>query len=819
MSTSMDSLAADFWKAIVGGDKGAALRIGNSILPGAPLVAVPAYGFPETPSASGVRASAEEGRRASGAPTGPGVQPDTPKSTLDGWNSDTRVSMELVSTTRTCGVRSGVTAGLVDFPVCALDPKSCDFLSHKGGGTKSKPVIRMEFPINDRDALAISVRRSSQGTKPRVFSKPILPLYEIPKCYRDEERLKILTTLELPARVFKVLIEAYPGHDGLLSLGESVRPGQASGILSGTRPVEAGAGLIIDIPSPRMGEGGFRASEFEDRPSSSSSSSEGQSGDGNDPGATTSGRGRLPLFGRRRHDFDQGVPIPSSRRSTSAYSLGHEELSLPSFGRSIAGSAPGHGGGGNVKWFTQREGREMKKRLASIEQRANKREEELRTVFSDLRIEMDQLWRAAKVKMAGASPQPPTPPPLVPDQASSAPLQAPVIPIDEIVKALLADTNFKYQLSRLVLADLDRAKFVTEADLEANIREAMVSTSDLPSEVSGLCERVVKIEHELFKPEGVIAQFRKKINFLEDRKTAGAIVRGGRAFKDQRSVEALLHIVGDKSIAQYCVDAFSMIALCEAPYQTTAEGMAVEAASFKAQYDTLLEARLSVSYQLTYPECMLKKSEKKEAAVTKGFLWTPGWSSHAVFEGTYNNGAYDQMKRSLPELRDMIQVAIDYAYPFDLQAEMHGIWTDQLLKSYTQADGFIDSLNTLYKTCQSGGMDSKESWARVQVYVMGFFEDIATVRHISATKSSSAHIWGSFKTAELLDEYVRLRFLRHPAVLSVVAMTSLQREGSALNQAIGEIVSDRALIRKNDLAISNIVGELKALKKSNPSLK
>ena len=74
-------------------------------------------------------------------------------------------------------------------------------------------------------------------------------------------------------------------------------------------------------------------------------------------------------------------------------------------------------------------------------------------------------------------------------------------------------------------------------------------------------------------------------------------------------------------------------------------------------------------------------------------------------------------------------------------------------------------------------------------------------------------------TAELLDKYVCLLFLRHSAVLAVVAMTSLQREGSALNRAIDEIVSDRALIRKNDLAISNIIGELKTLKKSNPSLK
>ena len=59
----------------------------------------------------------------------------------------------------------------------------------------------------------------------------------------------------------------------------------------------------------------------------------------------------------------------------------------------------------------------------------------------------------------------------------------------------------------------------------------------------------------------------------------------------------------------------------------------------------------------------------------------------------------------------------------------------------------------------SGGMDAKEGWNRTLVYAMSVFEDVATVRHVSAIKSQSAQIWGSFRTTELLDEYMRLRFM------------------------------------------------------------
>ena len=51
--------------------------------------------------------------------------------------------------------------------------------------------------------------------------------------------------------------------------------------------------------------------------------------------------------------------------------------------------------------------------------------------------------------------------------------------------------------------------------------------------------------------------------------------------------------------------------LCADPYETITKGMAMAAAAHKVDYNSLTEARISLSYGLTYPENLMKKSNKK----------------------------------------------------------------------------------------------------------------------------------------------------------------------------------------------------------------
>ena len=307
-----------------------------------------------------------------------------------------------------------------------------------------------------------------------------------------------------------------------------------------------------------------------------------------------------------------------------------------------------------------------------------------------------------------------------------------------------------------------------------------------------------------------------RVKLMEDRKKASAVARGNQVFKDQQAVQAFVIASGDTAIYRYVVDMVSLLTLAPDPYFTVAEGMASEAAAAKAKFNSLLEARIALSYPITYPSAVMMKStsttEVRGLDLTNGWRWTHSWSSSAKFEGTFNNGSFDIMLSDLKDTKDTVQNSIDSAFPIDTHGTMHAIFTEQLSISYEQAVGWLQSLLPLFKTMKSGGLTNDDAWTRVLVYTKSLFEDIKTVRHLSAdTKGCAAMIWGSLRTADLLAEYSRLRWIQHPQVSSILALTSMQTEGKALADTI-------ATINTINRDVNKLNESWKKLKRENPTL-
>ncbi len=132
-------------------------------------------------------------------------------------------------------------------------------------------------------------------------------------------------------------------------------------------------------------------------------------------------------------------------------------------------------------------------------------------------------------------------------------------------------------------------------------------------------------------------------------------------------------------------------------------------AAHKAEYNSLMEAHISLSYGLTYPENLMKKYDKEKHAATGGWLWTTTWSSYAVFKGTFNNGAKDTFLSSLVEVLRMIQNMIDFAFPLTTHPLPRAVFTQQLLLARAQASAWLDALEPLYEILSSAGMLTKEA--------------------------------------------------------------------------------------------------------------
>jgi hypothetical protein len=228
-----------------------------------------------------------------------------------------------------------------------------------------------------------------------------------------------------------------------------------------------------------------------------------------------------------------------------------------------------------------------------------------------------------------------------------------------------------------------------------------------------------------------------RVTALEDRQAGESIERGGKTFRDIGAVAVWDQTFGDKDLFRYCVGMVTLVMLCADPYQTIAEGIVNAPAAHKAEYNSLTEARVSLSYGLTYPENLMKKYEKEKYAATGGWYWTNAWSSYSVFKGTFNNAAKDKFLSSLVKVSRMIQNAINFAFPVASHPVPHGVFTEQLLLARSQASGWVDALEPLYEILVLAGMSTKEAWEWILIFAKAVFEDIRTIGVLTLDRNNT----------------------------------------------------------------------------------
>ena len=219
--------------------------------------------------------------------------------------------------------------------------------------------------------------------------------------------------------------------------------------------------------------------------------------------------------------------------------------------------------------------------------------------------------------------------------------QAPSPPLTGLSPALFQ------ALMRQVVDKLQTSGFVTREELDDTVVHHIQGPGDMTGDqFSGLCQRVGALERHFTGP-GIFAKLETRIKGLEDRQAGDTVECGGKAFRDITSVASWIQTIPDKDVYQYCVDFVTLVMLAADPYETIAQEMANAAAAYKAEFNSLTEARISLSYGLTYPENLMKKHDKEKYTATGGWFWSSTWSSFSTFKGTFNNGAKDSLTSSL----------------------------------------------------------------------------------------------------------------------------------------------------------------------------
>jgi hypothetical protein len=350
------------------------------------------------------------------------------------------------------------------------------------------------------------------------------------------------------------------------------------------------------------------------------------------------------------------------------------------------------------------------------------------------------------------------------------------------------------------------ATFLRRTDFQASVPSPVTVT------------RLEALEREVLYSGGSLPGLLVRVDALEAARMATAIEVAGHVFVDEAATEAWARTFADPNVHRFCVDFVSSLMLAEPRFESVEGGLEQMAAIVKAKFMSRDLATIELSYSIVYPNRILKTSDKADAQLTDGIVWASQFASFDTFEGDYNNGTHLRLKRSLTQVSKAIENGIDYHFPASTKPLANAVFKAQNRLSHTQCIEFLDSFGPLYKNIQGSGMTDKDAWQRVLVYTKQVFSDIATVRAPNSEASMGSMIWSSFKTAELLKEYQRHNWIEHPKTSSILALTSMRKEGRALEELTTKLNTNVATVNRHTTEIKRVADDLKDLRKKNPSL-
>ena len=337
--------------------------------------------------------------------------------------------------------------------------------------------------------------------------------------------------------------------------------------------------------------------------------------------------------------------------------------------------------------------------------------------------------------------------------------------------------------------------------------------------IQGLELRVARLEREVCEPSGIVHGLISRLDASDARRGAESIEQGGLVFRDQRELEALLGTINEPEFYKYMLDIVSMLNLSQGAFDTYEKGIKAEADAIKANYTDMTASRVKLSFKTLYLEPVLCKSDASAAQARGGTKWASMFATPENYDDDYCSGTHAKLLLDVETVFNLTQRAIDFDYPIGDKRTINAILSDQNRKTYSGTIGFLNCLLPFCKTCLRGGLRSKEAWDRVCVMTQEIFDDIHGVRVVSSKYTVGDLCWGAMLATDRVEVYRRDRFIECPKVTSILALTSMEREGKSLAEAMSAFQGDKEKLNKVDALAKKLEKDIKTLKDKNPQLK
>jgi hypothetical protein len=717
------------------------------------------------------------------------VETGTPRPVVTAWNENKLVGVIVFRSGVQCGAAVGdVGVSVKDFKACSLPLEGetkCTAGTHVG------PRVKRIAATSEDPILAIAVPASTPSPK-QVFSRPFLEQADFVHLPWGSPHFVRLLSLRMEPRVWKTLFELFPGPqvfyqgppppiDTFSSEAFQPRVGDTVGV---------GRDLVSEAPfTTPIGRDGQGTQPYQVE--------EGEGWRFSDTGSHSTspppprGDSSAPAIQQRREQRAQWAGLfqrSDSNRSQRSQSSGSSQTTpVPDPTTTVPLVA------GLFRLLTV-----LKDRVDTLEEEAKARESD----DLDRELEMGKVFKAFADKNARI---------LAQLKEAQKEIQA------------LSGTSVRTAASGLSLLSRDLASVVARVGQELNVSQyatsaelnALRPAANLPSD---LVTRLAALEAEMFQSAGSIPTLLARVEQLEAAKMITAVEIGGFVFVDEAATEAWVATHRDPDLVRFCPDFVTLFLLADPKFDTVEAGLEQSAAVAKAQFSFLDVATAVLSYSIVYPSNLIKKSDRADAQQDGGVVWAPSFASHEVFEGDYNNGTHLRLKKDLTAAAKSIEAGIDYHFSASLHPKTNAVFRAQVRYALTQCTEFLDALTPLHKQISGGGMSGKESWSRVMIFAKQIFEDIRTVRAPNVAASTGSRILASFRTTEILKEYQRHNWVEHPKTSAILALTSMRKEGKAIEELSSKVQSHSSQLNQRLGDIKKLQEDLKDLKKKNPSL-
>ena len=744
---------------------------------------------------------------------------ETPVAVTSGWNVE--VTTKLINLPNNmCGARLDKSSSITqdsDFRACALDKAgllgtettnpfgTCSKTIHVSGPRAKK--VRMIH--QDSVATYGILCSASPGAAQRsVFSRPVFRASLLPQALIDGEIHLQLLKVEAKPRVFKFLLEGYPGKEYMASVAAadmSIEPRAPF--------MKEAAGPLFEseaqLPSRMLGLGIDTATH----------------GVGSCIDATPP---RTSPIGRTNETFGWEAASASQYDDYSAQgsfmgSDGMESFSAMADSAAHAETARKLNKIGAALVHMQQGDRTMR---ASLKMTINHLRQEVRRQGEVIRrMELRDIDGGTSDLFGGLTPSP--------MQASTESLVSEVMKVidhrgyikEDAPQPPLSSQNIDRLVRELKQGHL--SKYVTHEELArfdylpcSEAAGLMASNVDLPDQL-GL--RLSALEKEVIQPGGAFARMEGDLKSLQEKKKGSTVSAGPYTFKDAKSTQLWINTLTsgeDSDILRYLVDARQQLALMNVGQKTEAEILRDEANAKKAGYSCSAAAKVSTSFSIPYPESMFKKSDSEKDLAQGGIVFGTCFATADLFEGTFENLAKERLLTKLESNRSQYQVAIDTRYPPDQSkhAKTHAVCSHVLRQGYFQAVGFLESIIPFQRMMTGAALTQGDAWKKCLTYTKAIFSRIYEVRTVSSDRTPGSMLYGMLLSTELLAAFAALGWIRHPDISSALVVASLQKEGGAMKDALKNIGELKTQVGKNTTSIKTVDTNWKNLKSRNPNL-